>query len=635
MRTLVKDLINAKISRRGFLAGMAAASYGATAAKSALAAVEPFIPGSPMPEGYMRSVTGTGSDLMVDQMLETGAEYLFIANGSGLGPICDSLVSRPGKLTLIQATHEGQVVSIADGYAKASGKTGYCMFSRVGSPNASSNMYNAMKDRTPLVIIADHADSRSEGRDGHEDLDDWAEGVKPYSKWQWVVHDPRRMPEWIRRAYKLSNVMPGGPTHIRVPRDHLYAADVTSTIYSKEAVNVSMDLRADPGEIERAAKFLLEAESPLMEVGFEVSQCHATESVVELAELLAIPVAQHSRSFHCDFPNYHPLHIGYLLNLPSYHQHNPKQIDCVISLGTRAQQGMEGFMRGRRIPLIHASVDPEKIGRNVPTAVGLVGDIDLIAKDLVQAIKSMASDRQIRRRTEDRRTKVATYSTGKHAGTLEAGRRSKGDPVPWQKLLYELDQMMDPDAVVVEELGRGERTVSHINFSPNGRLKIGRTTGMALGWGVGASIGVKLALPDRQVVSIQGDGGFMFGQTDSLWSMSRYDVPVLTVILNNRSYEATRYRIMGGGDAGSANRDYVSYLGDPDMDFAILASVYGIKGEVVSNSDQVRPAIERGFRTLADGRPYIIDARTASWGTGAGLTQYQKFSVADLRSRKV
>jgi thiamine pyrophosphate-dependent acetolactate synthase large subunit-like protein len=92
---------------------------------------------------------------------------------------------------------------------------------------------------------------------------------------------------------------------------------------------------------------------------------------------------------------------------------------------------------------------------------------------------------------------------------------------------------------------------------------------------------------------------------------------------------------MGGGDAGSANRDYVSYLGDPDMDFAILASVYGIKGEVVSNSDQVRPAIERGFRTLADGRPYIIDARTASWGTGAGLTQYQKFSVADLRSRKV
>ncbi|NNE36662.1 MAG: thiamine pyrophosphate-binding protein [Gammaproteobacteria bacterium] len=296
---------------------------------------------------------------------------------------------------------------------------------------------------------------------------------------------------------------------------------------------------------------------------------------------------------------------------------------------------METFMKGRNIPLIHASVDPEKIGRNVHTAVGLVGDIDLIAKDLVEAVKGMISEAQLDRRTAERRQKIAAYSAGKHAGTREAGRRSKGEPVPWQKLLYELDELMDPDAVVVEELGRGERTVSHINFSPDGRLKIGRTTGMALGWGVGASVGVKLALPDRQVVSIQGDGGFMFGQSDSLWSMSRYDVPVLTVILNNRSYEATRFRIMGRGDAGSANRDYVSFLGDPDMDFAKLASVYNIPGEVVTNSDQVRPAIQRGFRTLADGRPYMIDARTASWGTGADLTQYQKFSVAEQRKRKV
>ncbi|NNE38465.1 MAG: hypothetical protein HKN08_09185, partial [Gammaproteobacteria bacterium] len=113
MRKLVNDLINAKISRRGFLAGMAAASYGVTAAKSALAAVEPYIPGSAMPEGYTRQATGTGAELMVDQILETDTKYLFIANGSGLGPICDALVKRPGKLTFIQATHEGQVLSIA------------------------------------------------------------------------------------------------------------------------------------------------------------------------------------------------------------------------------------------------------------------------------------------------------------------------------------------------------------------------------------------------------------------------------------------------------------------------------------------------------------------------------------------
>jgi len=635
MRDLVKHLIDRKISRRGFLAGMAAASYGATAARSALAAVEPVLPGAAMPDEFTRSVTGTGADLMVEQILETGCKYMFIANGSGLGPLCDSIVTHPD-LQLIQATHEGQVLSIADGYAKASGKTGIGMFSRVGLPHTSSNMYNAMKDRTPLVMISDHADSGIEGRDGHEDLDDWTEAVKQYTKWQWVVHGAERIPEWVRRAYTLANVRPGGPTHIRVPRNLLYESGVTAAVYSGQAFSVPMELQPNPDDIGRAAKFLLESSSPLMEVGFEVSQCKANDAVVKLAELLAIPVVQHRRSFHCDFPNFHPLHIGYLRNLSSYFQHYPQDIDCCISLGTRAQQGVEGFMRRRKIPLIHASVDPEKIGRNTPVASGLVGDISLIAESLVAAIKSMASPAQLRKRTAERRNILAAYTAQKQAGIRESGRLSRGAQVPWQRIMYELNELLDPDAVVVEELGDGARTLSHIEFSNDGRLKIGRTTGMALGWGVGASVGVKLALPDRQVVSIQGDGGFLFGQSDSLWTMSRYDVPVLTIVLNNRSYEATRLRIMNRkGAAWKANRDYVSHLGDPDVDFAKLAAVYGIPGAVVHNSEEVRATIQRGLRTLAEGRPFMIDARTMSWGTGAELTYHQKFSVADIRTRKV
>ena len=181
MRDLVGDLINANISRRQFLAAMSAASFSTAAAQSALESVAPFIPGSDMPENFTRTVTGTGADLLVEQVLETGAEYLFVSNGSGLGPVCDSLVDHP-QLQPIQATHEGQLVAIADGYAKASGKTGFGMFSRVGLPHSSSNMYNAMKDRTPLVLFSDHADPDRMGTDSHEDLDDWLEAVKPYTK---------------------------------------------------------------------------------------------------------------------------------------------------------------------------------------------------------------------------------------------------------------------------------------------------------------------------------------------------------------------------------------------------------------------------------------------------------------------
>ena len=135
---------------------------------------------------------------------------------------------------------------------------------------------------------------------------------------------------------------------------------------------------------------------------------------------------------------------------------------------------------------------------------------------------------------------------------LNAGRLSKGSPVPWQRLAYELRQQLEPDAVIVEEQGTEYKSLGMFPFADDAMMKIGRTEGRALGWGVGASAGVKLALPNRQVIALQGDGGYLFGQNDSLWTMSRYDIPVMIVVFNNGTYEETRWQIMGRmGPAGS------------------------------------------------------------------------------------
>ena len=632
MRELVGKFLTPKISRRGFVGGMLAASFSATAAESALQSVAPLISGADVLPDLTRPVTGTGADLLVEQVLETGARYLFVSNGSGLGPVCDALVDH-SKLQLIQATHEGQLVSIADGYAKASGKTAFGMFSRVGLPHASSNMYNAMKDRTPLVLFSDHADPDREGTDSHEDLDDWLAAVEPYTKWRWKVHEPERIPEWVRKAYKMAGVIPGGPTHVRIPRDHLYAENLTARIYSGAALNIPMELRPDHREVERAAKILLEASSPLLYVGPEVSQSGARAALVELAELLAIPVTQH-RSYFADFPNFHPLYIGELPAVQSYLQSYPKPIDCFFNFGARFPLRRKNFIDG--LTVIHASVDPNTIGRNTPLASALVGNLNEVAVALIEAVKNLASPEQIKSRTAERRARCTTHTAQVRAARAVAGRRSQGEPVPWQRLMYELNLQLEQDAVVVEELGTEHKTLSYFPFADDAKMKIGRTEGRALGWGVGASAGVKLALPDRQVISLQGDGGFLFGQTDSLWTMSRYDIPVMTVVTNNRSYEETRWQIMNrGGRAGQANRDYVSYLGDPDVDFTKLAAAYNIPGAIVSNSEQLRPAIQRGLRTLKDGRPFMLDVRTRTLGAGAELSWYPDFSLADHRSRKV
>jgi len=627
MQRLVQQLLNNNLSRRGFITSMVAAGYSLAAAESAFSAVAPLAQGAEVSPALTRTVRGTGGDLMVEQILEAGAKYMFVSNGSGLGPLVDALVARP-KLQLIQATHEGQVVAQASGYAMASGTPGFCMYSRVGLPHSTSNMYNAMKDRTPLVILSDHADTTAEGTDSHEDIDDWMEALKQYTKWRWVAHQPERIPEWVRQAYKVATVYPCGPTAVRIPRDVLYRQNITGTIFAGSAFSIPMDLRPDVDEVQRTAKLLIESKSPLLYAGPEVSQSKAHKALVELAEMLAIPVVQ-ARSQYADFPNMHPLHLGELHGSLRY---PTTKVDLFLNFGARPGGGSTA----REAKVVHASVDPETIGRSTPLSAALVGDLNEVTKSLIEAVKSMITPQELARRTEQRRDECAAYTQKLRDTRFTAARRASGGPIPWQRVMVEFADLLDKDAVIVDEVGTEAKILSYFNFAPDGMTKIGRTEGRALGWGVGASVGVKLAMPNRQVVSFQGDGGFLFGQTDSLWTMSRYDIPVLTVILNNRTYEETRWQIMGAlGPAGQANRDYISYLGDPDVKFVKLAEAHGVKGEFVEHSDQLRPAIQRAIQALRDGRPYLLDVREATFGIGADVTWYQKFSLAETRERKV
>jgi benzoylformate decarboxylase len=625
MQDLVRDLVQRKLTRRGFLGGMMAAGYTAAAARSALASVSPLLADSQVPEALTRSVTGTGGELLAEQLIEAGATYFFVTNASGLGPLCDALVTRP-QIQFIQSTQEGQTAAAADGYAKASGKIGFGMYSRVGLPHSSSNMYNSMKDRTSVVLLSDHAETNREGTDAHEDIDDWLEPVKQFTKWRWVAHQSERIPEWLRQACRVSTVMPGGPCYVRIPRDLLYAENVTASVFKGEAFRIPMEIRPDVDAVQRAARVIWESSSPLLYVGPEVTQCNGRADVVRLAELLGIPVVQH-RSYYADFPTSHPLHVGELAAGMRF----PEKYDCLINFGARAP-----VRAPAGTSMIHASIEPLTIGRNTPLTTALLGDLGQCARDLVEAIKSLAPADKLRAIGEQRMGLAKAHTTKSRELRLALARRASGNPVPWQRLVVELNDQLDKDAVIVEEVGTEGKVLNFFDFADDAKMKIGRTEGRALGWGTGAAAGVQLALPNRQVVNLQGDGGFLFGQTDALWTHSRYDLPIMTVIFNNRSYEEVRWNIMGaGGASGKAERDYVGYLGDPDVDFTKLAAAYNIDGAIVQHTDELRPAIARGIKAMRDGRPFMLDVRLQNTGAGAELTWYPKFSLAKQRTRIV
>lgn len=209
-------------------------------------------------------------------------------------------------------------------------------------------------------------------------------------------------------------------------------------------------------------------------------------------------------------------------------------------------------------------------------------------------------------------------------------------PITWPRLLLTMNELLDDDALIVEEVGTEDWVLRSFPFAQGKKTKFGRTLGRSLGWGASASIGVKLAMPDRQVVSLLGDGGFLFSQSDALWSMSRYDVPVITVICNNRSYDEPRNNIfMKGGRSQQETKDMICYLGSPDVEFSDIARAHGIRGERVEQPDQIKPALQRAITTTREGRPYLLDVRIARTGYAADSTWYPRYSVAAARTRKV
>ena len=645
MRQLVRSFLENGLNRRAFAERMVQSGFSILAANSVLASLAPaFAQDAGQPAGaanpYTRSFRGTGGDLLAEQLKDAGVEFLFLGNGTGVSPLCDAVVDRP-ELKIILAVHEALCVAMADGYSRASGKTGFCMFSRVGVTDATSNIYNAMKDRSALVVATDHIETFDSGRDMHEDLDDTLEPLKQFTKWRWNVDATNRIPEWTMKAFKLASTPPGGPNYLMFPRDLLIASNVEAEIFRPGSFTIPMSVRADAAAIDKMARALIESKSPLLRAGVDVWRAQGIPQVVELAELLAIPVTsgEEREGFRisCNFPTNHPLFLGGYARNMRY----PRNVDLILNLGGKLPDPGPDSQRqiSRSLKLIDVRIEASDIGTDYPLYLGVAADSKQVAMDLVASIKSMVTAERLQKIRGDRLEQTRQFTARLRQARLQA-MKTDWDKVPltWERLTSDINDASERDAWIVSEFGtEGPKALKCFTFAEGEKNLIGRTSGACLGWGVGAAVGVKIAQPDKQVICLQGDGGFLFGgQPMALWTMSRYQIPVITVIYNNRSYNETRERSFAeGGRQAQTGRDMLSYLGNPDVDFVKLAAAFGVPGEQVASPDQIQPAMQRAARAAQDGKPYLIDALVGRTGHGAELVSYPKLSIASLRTRKV
>jgi len=666
MRTLVHDLLNKRISRRAFLNRMAASGFSLAAATSILDSLAPLLDGeaAAAAEGGARSPTiveGTGGRLLVEQLRAAGTRFIFNCNSAGTYPVFDALVDRPD-VQVIEVPQEGQMVAVAQGYALASRSVAFTLNDSSGFPNTLTNVFNAWRDQTPLVIGSERAETSLQGgREAYEEWDDFLNPASSFTRWRWSVEDASRIPEITRRAFTIASTAPAGPVALAFPRNVLAAKGARAAILDRERFLHTPSVTPSPGLVEQAARLLLEATSPVLLVGPEVSRSDGGAAVVALAERLSIPVIQ-GESLFSDFPTDHPLFLGESTAPPQF----PSDVDLVLVLGARMPSEYGAVPTSARV--VHVSIDADVIGRVVPTDVGIVASVRETAADLLASLESLATKSRLDEIGSVRLAPIRAGTERTRAGRARAAQEEwNSSPLSWERVAGELDRVLEKDAIVVSELThqrwdagwtrmaqrasewleKGGITTSQLafvqntalsqfTFGPGGKTKIGKSTGGALGWGVGAAIGVKLAQPDRQVVALVGDGAFLFGQAEALWTMARYEVPIVVVIFNNRSYNSPRNQIFNESDEQTrSGKDMICYLGNPDVDFAKVATGFGVKGEVVTAADQVNPAVQRALASTREGKPYLIDAVVARTGKGADSTWYPKHSVAAGRTRTI
>jgi thiamine pyrophosphate-dependent acetolactate synthase large subunit-like protein len=630
MKTLVRQLLDEQISRRGFVKEMMLLGVSLSSAQALLSSIADADAAEIAAGETVREVTGNGSDVLIDTLLEANVKYVFHGCGAGTNRFFDSILKRP-QITNFLATNEGQCVAAAEAYNIASGgELGVAIIPKAGLGNAQGNIYNALINRSPVLILTARDSAEFSERRGDLELVDWHVSMDPFMRSSYRIDRFARVTEFTRRAVAVAHMPPGGPTFLQMT-ENCYTEQGTAKILPRQALDASGTLRPKPELIDQMARMLIESERPVVTLGHEVTRSGAQEKIIELAELLALPMTGGLSGF-ADFPTRHTLYLGrYTPFLPQN-----KNADLYVSIGS--QMPDEGSYVHRGPPpatarTAHMTVEPELLGMYEPTDLKIVADVNAGISDLIESIESMATKRKLREIRAARFDKIKAYTEGQTARrTKRAARKWDKAPITSERLCFELNAALEPDAIILAEPVQGARDWMDLGYGY--KTFIGGSGATVLGWATGAALGAKLAQPDRQVVAVTGDGAFMFQH--NLWGLARHQVPVLVVIYNNFAYNLTRaFSWLGGGAQAEAKKDMLNYLGDPNVDFTHIASAYSIDSAAVSEPGELKSAIEKGLRATAEGKPYLLDVHTERWGRGGELTWHPDTSVANMRTRNI
>jgi benzoylformate decarboxylase len=434
----------------------------------------------------------------------------------------------------------------------------------------------------------------------------------PVTKWSAQVEEVGELPLALNRAFKLAQDPPPGPVFLSLPMNVL-AAD--TELEPMPPSLVARRSAPDPSAVAEAAGLMLAAQRPLIVSGDMVSRSGAMAQLVELAEFLGAEVYGEILPAHLSFPNRHPLYRGRMPFDQGAIRTRLEGSDLVLLIGGEFFDELwfvdvPILPEGARLVQIDAAA--ANVGKNYRVDCGIVADPSLALAALLQELEQRADDafhQAVRERLLEARTRETSSSA-----SMEG--EPAGLPMSPARFVTEIARGLPPDAVLTfespsltEELFRGlafRRAGDHL-----------ASRGAGIGQAIPSAIEVKLALPERPVLALSGDGSALY-TVQALWTAARQRVPVLTVIANNRSYVNLglgRYRTFYPSPAGAPAIPEFD-LAEPAVDFVALARGFGVDGRRIDDPAELAPALEAG---LASGRPCLLEVAIAATSAGEAI----------------
>ena len=541
----------------------------------------------------------TGAKFMAQALKEYGVTHVFVAPAVVREALAE--LSQLGVQSIV--THgEKSAAYMADGYARAANRPGICFAQSVGAANLAAGLQDPYLGLSPVIAMTGRKPPMDQQRNAYQEI----EHSKPFAsvtKFSAYVEQVEQLPYLLRQAFREATTGASKPVHLDLQGmsgNVIMQSEGDLEFVLENTFTSRPALRPEPSDddVREAAQVISRSQRPVIVAGGGVTSSSAQQEVVELAEMLNIPVAT-SLNAKGTITDDHRLSVGVVGSYSRWCANRVvSEADLVIYIGshTGSQVTNEWKVPAPGTQVIQIDIEPAELGRSYPNEVSLQGDAKATVQKFIESLEP----------THDR-----TEWTSRAAELVSQWREevlpratSNAVPIIPERLCNELTQALPPNSVLVADTGHaGIWTGSMVDLNHAGQDYI-RCAG-SLGWGLSGAIGVKCALPDRPVVCFSGDGGFMYHIAE-LETAVRYNIPVVSVVNNNhgllqdkrgddRAYQAV---------PGSHSSDLWEFN---DVDMAKVAEAMGAFGIRVDQPQDIQGAIEEA---LASGRPAVVDVVT-------------------------